>query len=140
LPKGLVNFFVSVAPWLAGIGGVLAIFSGLGLLGSWLGWGASWWMQLSGLSPIYFLLTGVLQILGGIVLLLAFNPLKMRLVTGWILLFVNMGISLLQSLVALVFAYSASGSLLGTVLGLAIGLYLLFEMRGAYKSAGSKKK
>jgi hypothetical protein len=135
LPKGMVNFLVSVAPWLAGLGGVLGTISGLKLLGNWLGWGAKWWLQLAGLSPTYFLLIGLLQLLGGIVLLLAFNPLKERQLTGWTLLFVNMAIGLTQSLVALVYTYMAGGSLLGTLLGLVIGLYFLFEVKGAYATS-----
>ena len=133
LPKSLVEFLVSITPWLVGLGGVLNIFSGLGLLSNWLGWGMSWWMKLAGLSPVYFLFAGVLQILGGVVLLLAFNPLKMRQMAGWILLFVSLVISLTQNLVGLLFSYTSGNSLFGTLFGLLIGLYVLFEFKDFYK-------
>ncbi|MFH2118419.1 MAG: hypothetical protein ABII10_01640 [Candidatus Paceibacterota bacterium] len=140
LPKGLTDFLVSISPWAAGIGGIFGILAGLQLLSSWLGWGMNWYFRLAGLSPVYFLLVGALQILGGAVLLLAFNPLKARQMTGWILLFVSLAINLAQNLVGLIFSYTAGGSLIGSLLGLLISLYVLFELKNSYKPAKKTSK
>lgn len=136
LPKGLVEFLVTIAPWLAGLAGVFGAFSGLGMVLNGLGIGVNWWMRFAGFSSAYFLVMGVFQLLSAGLLLLAFTPLRERKQTGWLLLFWNMVVSVAQSAVGLVFGYAALsvGGLLWMALWLVIGLYILFELRSQYKS------
>lgn len=133
LPKGIVDFLVMIAPWLAGIGGVLGIFSGLNLLSSGLGFGVNPAMQILGLSPMYFLISGVFQLAIAGILLLAFRPLQSRQKTGWILMFWTIGLNVLQNIVGAMLAYTMIASLLVIAVGVIIGLYILFEMKSAYK-------
>jgi hypothetical protein len=130
LPKGVVDFLVSVSPWLAVVGGALSALSGLQLLSSGMGMRSSWWMELAGVSPTYFLVTGIIQLLSAAVLLLAFKPLQMKQKAGWVLMFWSMALSVVQMLAGVALGYGVS--VVGMVLGLAIGLYLLFELRSSY--------
>lgn len=131
LPKGFVAFLANIAPWLSGLGGVLGILSGLSMISSGLGWQMSMWSTLVGFSPAYFVVVGVLQLVAAVIALLAFKPLKDRSLTGWVLMFWGVAISILQSLAGVVFGYGV-GSLIGMVIGLLISLYFLFEMRQEY--------
>jgi hypothetical protein len=131
LPKGFVEFLANIAPWLTGLGGVLGVLSGLSLISSGMGWQASVLSQFAVVSPAYFLVIGILQLVAAVIMLLAFKPLKDRKVEGWILMFWNMAISVVQSIVAVVFGLGI-GSVIGAAIGLAIGLYVMFEMRGEY--------
>ncbi len=134
LPKGLVGFLAAIAPWLAGLGGVLGVFSGLNMLSMGLGISSNVWYELAGFDSEYFLVSGVLQLASAAVLLWAFKPLKARQKAGWILMFWSMAISILQNLALVILLGNfATNSLLGTVIGLAIGLYILFEVEGEYK-------
>jgi hypothetical protein len=131
LPAGFVSFLANIAPWLAALGGVLGVLSGLSLISEGMGWQASLLMQFAGISPAYFLVIGLLQIVAAAIMLLAFKPLKDRKIEGWILMFWNMAISVLQSIVGVAFGLGVA-SLIGAAIGLAIGLYIMFEMKQEY--------
>lgn len=135
LPQGVIEFLVKIAPWLAGLGGIVGVFSGLGMMSNSLGFGMSWLSQLAGISPVYYLLSGLLQLVGGGILLLAFNPLKNRTHAGWLLMYWSVIVSTVQSLLPIVFISGAFvSSLIGVAIGLAISLYFLFELEAAYKN------
>lgn len=131
LPQGLVNFFVSVAPWLVGLGGLLNIVGGLssilnsGNMGMY-GWAA----PLVQVNPAYFIIMGVLQIIVGVISLAAFNPLREKMLKGWMLIFWTTILGLVQSIVGLAFGYS---NIVGLIIGALIGFYILFEMKREYK-------
>jgi len=135
LPKNIVDFLVKVSPWLAGIGGVMSILSSLSMISVLLNF--SPFLRFSqinfGVGPSYMVMTLlflVSQLAMGFLLLKAFKPLKERQEIGWIYLYWVMLIGLATSLISLIFSVQ---SLIGTVIWLVVDLYLMFEVRSAYK-------
>lgn len=131
LPKGLVDFLVGIAPWLVGLGGILSILAALSSFGAATGVQSSVWMQLAGVSPVYFVLTGVVELVSGALMLMAFNPLKAKQLKGWVYMFWLQLINIAQMVIGIAFA---SSSIIGLVIGVAIGMYFLFELKPAYKA------
>ena len=139
LPAGVTNFLSMILPWLVGLGGIVSVISGIDLILNSFGFGINWWAQMIGFSPSYFLVSGILQLVAGAVALIAFNPLKNKLKTGWFLLFWGMVISLVQSVAGIILMPNQVGTdVVGMVIGLAIGLYLFFEIESEYKKSSSK--
>lgn len=132
LPKGIVEFLVSITPWLAGLGGIGNVYGGLtGLFFSQRR--AGMWQYVkaySGIGNGYFIATSILSLLTGALLLMAFTPLKGRKLNGWMFLFWVNILGLVQSVISMVFGY---GGLVGTLIGAAIGFYVLFEVKKSYK-------
>ena len=127
-PKGVNEFIVSVAPWLALIFGLLAIVSGLGAFG-----------LLTALSPVAMvagagrfaftgLLAAVLLVVQGAIELWAFPSLKKRKVKGWDLMFYSLLLSVVASVISL-----SVGSVVGAVVGALIGYYFLYQVKSYYK-------
>ncbi len=125
LPKGGRDVLVKVAPWVALIFGVLGVLVGLGGLG-----------LLSVLSPMMLLGSGMsntagsllsvaVSLVSSVLLLLAFPGLKKRKMQGWNMLFWSEVAAFVSSLVAL--------SIVGGVIGAAIGFYLLYQIKSYYK-------
>jgi len=132
LPTNIVEILVKIAPWLALLGGVLGLLAGpiVGVLGS-LG-------SVLSLSPYYLFITIVVTVVtlaNAILLLLAFSPLKAKAMRGWVFLFWAQMLSAVDIVLSLL--QGQTGSLVGGVIGIAIGLYILFEIRSSY--AGSPK-
>ncbi len=132
LPKGLIDFLVGIAPWLVGIGGILSILAALSSFGVATGMqSANVWMRyVAGISPIYFVLTGVFELVMGGLMLMAFNPLKNKMMKGWVYMLWLQLLSIAQMVVGVFFA---SSGLVSLVISVAIGLYVLFEVKPAYK-------
>ena len=132
LPKGIVDFLVSVSPWLAGLGGIFGVYGGLTSLFFSQRRGAMWQYvkAYSGVGSGYFIATSIISLLTGALLLMAFGPLKNKKLNGWMFLFWANILSLIQSIVSLVFGY---GGLMGILIGAAIGFYILFEIKKSYK-------
>lgn len=130
LPKNITEIFVKIAPFFALLGAVLGLLSGpiVGLLGSL--------ASLFTLSPMFLIwtvLTVILTLLSSILLFMAYNPLKLRQMRGWMLLFWCNIISIVEGVLGLV--WGSHGSFIGTILGIVIGLYILFEMKPFYDGA-----
>jgi hypothetical protein len=144
LPEGLVEFFVKVAPWLAIIGAVLGLISApiTGLIG-----GLASLFTLQPMYLVWTVLSAILALFNSVLLFYAFNPLKGREMKGWMLLFWSNLVGVATGVLALVWGSSGS-SYVGTLLGIVIGLYVLFEMKPFYDGvvvgevvrAKSKKK
>lgn len=132
LPKGIVDFLVSVSPWLAGLGGIFGVYGGLTALFFSQRRGAMWQYveTYSGVWSGYFTMTAVFSLLTGALFLMAFSPLKNRKLNGWMLLFWANILSLIQAIASMIFGY---GGLIGTLIGAAIGFYVLFEIKKSYK-------
>ena len=128
LPKGVNEFIVSVAPWLALIFGVLAVVSGLGAFG--LLTALSPYAMVAGATRYAFtgLFAAVLLIVQGALELWAFPSLKARKVKGWNLLFYSLLLSVVSSVVTL-----SVGSVIGAVVGALIGYYFLYQVKSYYK-------
>jgi hypothetical protein len=140
LPKGISEFFVKVAPWLALIGAILGLISGpvIGILGTF-----ATLMTLSPVLMIAIIVSAVLTIINSILLLMAFTPLKNREMKGWVLLFWSEMLGLISSIVFLLDGSGSVSSLISTLIGTLIGFYILFEMKpfyGAAQSAVAKVK
>lgn len=129
LPKEWVAFLVKIAPVMAIIGAVLSIFAGpvIGLAGV---------VSLLSFNPILvlsLLLSAILSLVGGVILFLAYKPLQERKYDGWMLLFWSQVLGFVSSLVGMIGGHN---NLIGAIIGLAIGMYILFEMRSSYGVKG----
>lgn len=134
LPASIVEILVKLAPWLALLGGVLGLLAGplIGVLGS-LG-------SIMSLSPYLMFVTivsTVVLVANSVLLLMAFSPLRQGAMRGWVFLFWAQMLSAVDIILSLL--QGQTGSLVGGVIGLAIGLYILFEIRGSYKGVAKTK-
>ncbi len=140
LPQGLVEFFVKIAPWGVGLG---AFFSLTGAITNFrFGLGMSPMGRVmryyaGGISPIYFILNGLLQLALAIIAFKAFGLLKDRKIEGWIYIFWSNAIAVLESILGFLFL---GGSGMSLLVGALIGYYLLFEMKPAYEPKKKTKK
>lgn len=131
LPQGLINFLVAIAPWLVGLGGLFALFGGISsILGSNSLAMMGWVTPLIQINPAYFILSGIVSILVGVLELLAFSPLREKKLEGWMYLFWASVLGIVQSLIGLAFGFS---NIIGLVIGTLIGFYILFELKKEYK-------
>lgn len=126
LPQGIVAFLVSVAPWLTILGAILSLIAGpfMAL--------ASVFSILT-LSPgvmLSMVLSTVLLFVNAVLLFKAFSPLKERKLEGWILVFWSNIFSIAESVVGMVFH---GKGIVGTIFGIVLGLYILFQMKPSYK-------
>jgi len=127
LPKGLVEFLVKIAPYLALLSAVVTIVFGplFGLLGTL--------ASILSVSPVYMIwviLTLVVMIAEAILWILAYKPLQARAMQGWIYMFWASALSAVDG--ALGILNGDLGSLIGALIGLAISFYILFQMRPFY--------
>lgn len=128
LPSNIRELLVSIAPWLTLIFGVLMLLTGIGGLGLF--------TALSPLTAMYggvgysafLVVSSVVVIVQGVIMLLAFSPLKKRVTRGWNLLLWSEVLSVLSSVVSL-----RVGSVVSAIIGAAIGFYFLFQMKSYYK-------
>lgn len=131
LPKGLRKFFVKIAPWLAGLSGILNVIGGLSsLLNPGGGFFAEVLEQFLQIPTAYFYVTGALQLIAGLFLLLSFSPLKAGRKLGWLYLFWATIVGIGESVAATVFL--GMNNIVGMVIGAAFGLYILFELMPHY--------
>jgi hypothetical protein len=70
----------------------------------------------------------------------AFPATRDRKKSGWDLMFYALLVNVVYGVVILFTNYGGIGSLIGTLIGSAIGLYLLFQIRGSYSRAKATKK
>lgn len=119
LPENIREVLVKIAPWLALIFGVLGVFAGIAALGF------SPLALFGGVrTGMLVFATGVLTILSSVLMLLAYPGLSKKAYKGWVYLFWAEALSAVYA----VLTVSVS-----TVLGVVIGLYLLFEVKRYYK-------
>ena len=157
LPAGLKKFIVQYLPYINLVIGVLT------LVAAWSLWNAAHTVNslvdyTSNLSAIYggeqistnrltftvWLALGVL-IVEALIYLAAFPGTRARKKSGWNLLFYALLINLAYGIVVAFTDYGGFGSILGSLIGSAIGAYFLFQIRSSYTSgrkaakAGAKK-
>lgn len=135
MPKGIVTFLVSIMPWLVGLVGVVSLFGGISLFLSGIGLTSAYWLTtLAGFPQPYMVIGGFLEVVSGVILLMAFNPLRERLKNGWILLFWSLAVDVVNSVASLIFIPDQlPGGLFGLVLFFFIAFYLYFQIESAYK-------
>jgi len=127
-PKDIKDFIVSISPWLALIFGIIAILSGISFFGGFsILSSVAFYAGVRGYVFVGYLSTAILLI-QGIIELLAFSPLKARVVRGWNLLYYSLILSVVSSIITL-----NVGSLLGSIIGALIGYYFLYQIKSYYK-------
>jgi uncharacterized membrane protein HdeD (DUF308 family) len=128
LPANVREVLVKIAPWLSLIFGVLTVLTGVAALG-----------LFTALSPFtstygglgygaFTMVYAAVVVVEGVVMVLAFSPLKARKVRGWNLLFWSEILAVVSSVVTL-----SVGSVVGALIGAVIAFYILFQMRSYYK-------
>lgn len=142
LPKEAKKGLAQITVWLALIAGILQLLAAWWLydwansIDKWADAVNQWSTALgapaattSGLTMWVWIAVIVLAV-EGVILLLAFPKLKNKERGGWDLLFLAALINLVYGIVSLfIDGRGGAGSLLGALLGSAIGFYLLFQVR-----------
>lgn len=119
LPANIREVLVRIVPILSLIFGVLGILVGLGAVG------VSPIALFGGVDATFMvLISGVFAIASSVLMLMAYPKLTKHLYAGWTLLFWSEVISAVSALLTLS---------VGSVIGIIIGFYLLFEIKGHYK-------
>lgn len=119
LPDSVREVLVKITPWLALIFGIIGVIVGLGALG------LSPLALLGGLDASFVvLLTGVVSIVSSVLMLMAYPKLMKRQYKGWELLFWAEAVNVVSAVLTLS---------VGSVLGVLIGFYLLFQIKSYYK-------
>lgn len=90
---------------------------------------------------IFYWLALIFLVIDGVILLMAASPLQAKLKKGWDLLFLGAILNLAYGVAAAFDAnYGGVGSLVQTLLGSALGLYVLFQVREYYGAHAQKLK
>ncbi len=132
LPPDWRDFLVKIAPYGALIGGVFSILGGLSSLGlsSRLGPLYMFYRNAPG-ATLYLLLSGIIMLACGALMLLSYKPLAAKQMKGWIYMFWIAVINLINIFLGALFLY---GTGLFSLIWVAVGFYLLFEIKSAYTS------
>jgi hypothetical protein len=143
LPAGVKEWIVKYGPWIALVGGILAIlfvvptfFAALAVTSyssAVLGgvYGAA---VMASVGPMFYISLVVLA-LQLIILFVSVPMLLKRQRKGWMLVFYSEVISLVYTVLnTFSYGYFNFGTLLGGLIGAAIGFYFVFQIRSYYKS------
>jgi hypothetical protein len=149
MPAGGVKAITEWAPWLALIFGVLSVLGALSLwrwahavdkIGDYassicnayaVDAGACASTTGSRLS-VWIWLGIIVLAIEGVLYLLAYPGLKARSKQGWNYLFYGALVNIVYAVVSLFTDYSAGGHFISALIGSAIGLWILFQIRGVY--------
>lgn len=145
LPANIKKLLVDIAPWLSLLAGVLGIFSAYGIwraahyvselsnsLNSYAeAFGVSTYTQSPQLS-LMFWISIAMTLLFSALAFLAFPGLKAKKKVGWNFMFYSMLANIAYGVVSLFYDGGGAGALLGALIGSAIGLYILFQIRSNY--------
>lgn len=150
LPPKAKQVLVEWAPWLSLIAGVLSLW-GAWALWHWANVANAFVDYANSLSAIYGGQTVVAErltavvwvgiavlIVEGLIYLLAFPGLRDRKKSGWNLLYWGALVNIAYGVVVMFTAYGGFGNLLMSLIGTAIGMYLLFQIRSAYSADAVK--
>ena len=136
LPKKATEVLVKIAPYLVLVSGLFMITGGLRSI-----FGAQDFHRIFNLwrtvPSVYFYLTGLLQILAGIISLMAYEPLKNKKIEAWYILFCLSILVLVMNLISILFFRNG---LFGLLFSLLISFYLLYEVKPEYSVAKIAKK
>lgn len=151
LPKSFKDLLVQLAPWLTLAGGIFSVLS-VYWIWQWAHTASVLTEYVNTISVMYgrgetisnrmsfwVWLSLIVVAVQGIVYLMAFNPLRERKVSGWRLLFYVAVINVAYGVVSAFTSYGSGGFgnfILGLI-GSAIGLYFLFQIKGLYSNVKS---
>lgn len=135
LPKKVTEVLVKIAPYMVLVSGLFMITGGLQSI-----FGARSFHRLldlwANIPPIYFYLSGLIQIGAGVLSVMAYKPLKEKQAEGWMMLLLLNFISIILNFITLLFFRQG---LFGLLLGALLGFYVLYELRYAYKKVKTSK-
>lgn len=135
LPKKITEVLVKIAPYLILISGLFLITSGLrSVFGNRNFYNAFYFWK--NISPIYFYVIGLLQVIVGVISVMIYQPLKDRKIDAW---FALLGLAILELLMNMVGVIFLNNSIFSLLLGLLISLYFLYEVKGHYMPVAVKK-
>ncbi len=152
LPENGKKTLVEWMPWLSLLGGVLAAYTTY-VLWHWAHLVSGLVNLANSLSAAYggtqvvadrltvtmWLSMGVMAATA-VLYIAAFPALKERKKSGWNLLFYGLLLNAVYGVVVLFSDYGTASNLIGSLIGSAIGLYLLFQIRGSYSKASTAAK
>lgn len=130
LPLPLMEFLVSLLP---------SIFFALGILHAVIGAmviinGAHLITQLelasSSVNIIYLFMNGMLAVANGIFMLFAFNEIRRETLTGWHTLLLINSVSILQSILSILFSPQV---IISVLIYIAVTLYITFEFKPYFR-------
>lgn len=129
LPEGGRKTLIDIVPWLALIFGALGVF-GIVTGGSFISVFSMSFLGF-GFGQFSFLLTLAAELAAAVLGLLAYQPLMNRSKRGWNYLFYGVVITAAVAVVNMIFGFGyGMGSQVFSTL---VGLWLLFEIRSAYR-------
>lgn len=135
LPEGGKKFLVEALPWLALIGGILSALGVLGVLGSISVIGQAGFYGYTSLYGGNYMMvlwmSAIVLVAQAIVSFMAFGPLRRHEKRGWNLIYWLDLFGIVYAVVSVVLTSNIMG-LATSLIGAAIGLYLLFQIRSAY--------
>jgi hypothetical protein len=123
LPQNVKEVLVNIAPWIALIFGILGVIGGVSALIGQAGLSAIT-MYVGARVGVMVFLTGAITIVSSVLMLMAYPKLVKRAYSGWTYLLWAQGVSAISAILSL---YVVS------VLGIIVGLWLLFELKSFYK-------
>lgn len=127
LSSNLRENLVKIAPWLSLIGGILLVWAAYGLYVLATSPVVGYIAAMGGFSYAW-IISAVVLLVGGVLELLAFSPLKARKEKGWNLLFYASLLYVLSSVVRL-----SLGGIIFSVIGFLIAYYFLYQVKSYYK-------
>jgi hypothetical protein len=148
LSEGNKEGLVKAWPWIALIFGILQLLAAWGLWRLTRVTNALNDISTYYLGSQYGLTTGdkmiiylglAMLVIDGVILLMAYPELKKRARRGWDLLFIGALLNAVYSVVTLFIDARGVGSFIFSLIGSAIGFYLLFQVREKYKGASTPK-
>jgi hypothetical protein len=141
LPTGARDWIANNSYWLAAVGGIL------GLWGAYSLWQlARWGSNLAqytnegslyygtAFSPLIWLVLAVV-VVQAVIMLLAVGPLKAHRKSGWNLLFYSALLSVVTAVLYLIMDGYGIGNAISSLIGCAVALYFLFQVRSHFTKA-----
>lgn len=142
IPVGAREWIVTYGPWIALVGGVLvvlfavpALLLALSITASTTAYLAAYGATPVVAGPMYYLSLIVLAV-QLVIMFMAIPMLFKRKRQGWLLMFYSSIVSLVYTVLnTFSYGYFGFGTLLGGLIGAAIGFYVLFQIRSYYKAS-----
>lgn len=143
LPENWTKWLAKNSWWLVLIGVILSALGAVALLFGVMAIGAvttvygiavgplhdSWWYTTTVISLVLLVVTVVIDAM-------AISPLKAMKSKGWDLLFLTFLVSVVSAIVSTLYNFSG---IIGNVIGVVIGAYVLFEIRSYFKPTVGNK-
>ena len=127
LPASIKELLVTFAPWLSLLGGVIGLLVFIPGILVLLALSPVAGAAGAGLGYVSTIIHLILSAAGAVMSLMAFGGLRRRSLAGWTMAFWATAVYLVAGLLPL-----GIGSLIGTIIGGAIALYVLFQTKPYY--------